>query len=535
MGKVIYLVRNRPLISLLLLVTFLKEIAFLAVVPMWHTPDEQAHFAQVAYFAELNKMPFHVSKDLNREIYESEVLLGTLRDERGNNKFTFHPEYRLEYTNSLEGKYENQIKSLPKEYRQEMVRQEAANYPPLYYILAAIPYKIFYDSDLITRVYLSRLISILMFLGLTFFSYLIAKEIFPKNKLLQIILPTLVSFQPMISFVSSGVTSDNLLNLLFTIFTFVMILQVKNKLNFKYLLISLGLILLLYLTKPQFVLAIPILFITILSALFFNYKSKKMFFVFVSLFPILFFIGYYLVNNRLFMAYLQSIYPQSFYPENAKIQLSFITFLKQTLQHTYAEVIPWYWGVFDWLGVTYPRIVHRILNWLMVFGVVGVFYRLTKLIQKRSKEDFLFIFCILVVLVYFLGITIYNYLFTLSHGFPFGIQGRYYFPVIVSQMAVLLIGLIAFIPKKYFKFNVIWIKVLALLMITFNIFALQLIASTYFDVSSIGTFLQEVSQYKPWFLKGFGIVLLFLGYFLSLGIFIYKFLKIKIDKESNNF
>src|SRR5688500_11506628 len=109
---------------LLLIGVFLKQVAFAAVTPIWHTPDEQAHFAQVAFFAETGQMPYY-PEDLNKEILISERLLGTERDERGNNKFTFHPEYRIEYTDSLIGRYEEEIKNLPKKYRTEFVKQEA--------------------------------------------------------------------------------------------------------------------------------------------------------------------------------------------------------------------------------------------------------------------------------------------------------------------------------------------------------------------------------------------------------------------------
>ena len=77
-----------------------------AAVPVFHTPDEQAHFAQLEYMAENHVDSVSSPNNLSREIAVSEELLGTRRNDMGNNKFTYHPEYKIEYTNSFLGKYE---------------------------------------------------------------------------------------------------------------------------------------------------------------------------------------------------------------------------------------------------------------------------------------------------------------------------------------------------------------------------------------------------------------------------------------------
>jgi len=51
--------------------------------------------------------------NLNKEIYLSLDLLGVDRDSFGNNKFTYHSEYNIEYSGNLTGIYEKQIINLP--------------------------------------------------------------------------------------------------------------------------------------------------------------------------------------------------------------------------------------------------------------------------------------------------------------------------------------------------------------------------------------------------------------------------------------
>ena len=67
------------------------------------------------------------------EIAISEQYLGTFRDEHGNNRFTFHPEYRLEYSNNYTGIEEEAINALPLTARNNFVAKESAYYPHFFW------------------------------------------------------------------------------------------------------------------------------------------------------------------------------------------------------------------------------------------------------------------------------------------------------------------------------------------------------------------------------------------------------------------
>src|SRR3989344_1929977 len=103
---------NKKLFILLLVFLFFKQLIWESLVPLWHFPDEQAHFAQVAYLGEMGPQPGKTPFDLTEEIRISENLLGTERDNSGNNRFTFHPEYKIEYAPVLYGIYEEKINKL---------------------------------------------------------------------------------------------------------------------------------------------------------------------------------------------------------------------------------------------------------------------------------------------------------------------------------------------------------------------------------------------------------------------------------------
>ena len=78
------------------------------LIPIWQYPDEQAHFAQVQNVAELGKVPM-VGNDTSYEIALSEKILGTERNGFGNNKYTYHPEYNIAYSNNSMGLFEKEL------------------------------------------------------------------------------------------------------------------------------------------------------------------------------------------------------------------------------------------------------------------------------------------------------------------------------------------------------------------------------------------------------------------------------------------
>lgn len=504
------------LINFLILI-ILKEIIFAFIVPIFHTPDEQAHLAQVANFAEKGNSP--KAQNLNREIYITEDLLGTLRDNNGNNKFTYHPEYKIDYTTGLNGKYEQEIKDIPLKYRTEYVKNEAANYPPLYYWIAAIPYRLFYYADLITRIYSIRVISILLNIGTIYISWLIAKKIFPKNEMLQISLPSLVAFHPMLSFLSVGINSDNLMNFLFSLFIYFNILIIDKGISKNLIIMLLLNLFALYLTKPQFIFAIPILFSALLLSMV-NKVGKKQLIIKSSVALLIIFVVIAALTNQDFVLLIQKAYPQLFFPGIPKIWANPIAFFNMTLSKTIRETIPWYWGVFDWLGVVLPLNILRVINRLLIILSLGILVKIFQSFKNHNKQDLFFIYLVTVSIVYYLGVVIFDYIFYSKNGYSFGLQGRYFFPTIIPHMALLIYGLNTLIIKPLMRFQYKINKFFILLMVALNCFVIWLIANTYYDLRSLEVFINQVSQYKPNLLKGEFVPVILTLYTLSLVIFI---------------
>jgi hypothetical protein len=142
-------------------------------------------------------------------------------------------------------------------------------------------------------------------------------------------------------------------------------------------------------------------------------------------------------------------------------------------------------------------ISHQFINHVLIFS------------SKQRGVSFL----LFISVVYFAAVTFWDWQFRRSYGFSFGIQGRYFFPVIVAHMALLMIGISSFVSFVYQKlFSRFPIKtcnavlsgmtMLVIWWIILHSIALWTVATSYYDVSSWQSFVIQASQYKPWIFKG---------------------------------
>lgn len=515
---------SKKIILFTLIVFFIKEIIWIALIPIWHFPDEQAHFAQVAYLAEIGRQPGISPNDLTEEIRISEKLLGTERDSGGNNSFTFRPEYKLKYSANFEGIHENKIKDASIDLKnRQMVKHEASNYPPLYYLILAVLYKIFYFSDLFTRVFILRISQIIYYLGTIYCTYLSAKLLFGKDLRQAFTVVILLAFHPMYSFVSAGINSDSLSNFIFSLFIFISLKIIKGPVTIKKMSESLFIILLSLYVKPQFYITLPLLFLIIIYKLIFAKIKQGYKFTSLGLVIVLsyFFLGQILKSSSgggLLINKFLAVYNFTGLVDQ---------FFNYSIPHLYKEVMPWYWGIFKWLGVTYPRYVHRTINWLVLiscFGLLIFFLRNFKKIAQWPQNGIVYL--IITNVLFTAGVYLFDYLQFVASGFKFhlGVQGRYFFPLLFSQMVLITIGwneIFVSIPKL----KSIILGLLSGFMIILHWYALIFISASYYDISSYNIFLIQASQYKPWYFKGIFLTLILLISFTLNLVFLIKYFR----------
>lgn len=520
------------LLKLLIIAASFNALSWIIIIPIWQYPDEQAHFAQVQFIAEIGNIEYSKrALDTSYEVAFSEKILKTERDVFGNNSFTYHPEFKLPYQKSLYGINEDKIVNLPQSARSQMVKREATLNPPLYYNLAALVYKVFSSGSLFTRVLAIRIMSAIIFLGTIIVAYKIGQLLF-KDKILPIALAAIVSAKPMLVFASTGVLPDILVNFLFSLFIFIgLSIIIKGwawwKIFLLIIIIALGAA-----TRQNFLISLFILPVVLAQQLITNPKARRGIMVSIIIFSITLFIASYFVPALDFIHRFD--YPESSrkIPNNPLWNLTFSDHLIWTIKHSVAEVWPWYWGVYKWLSLTLPPLAYQIINRLIPLAALGLLIYTIKILKKRSKGEISNLFFLSAIpAIYFLVLTTFDYLYRKNNGFSFGIQGRYFFPVIIPTLALVLIGVTTLgqvFLKTYAKFVPL---ALVVLFIVFNIFSLLFLASSYYDTSSLSVFISQASQYKPQVVKGLPLVIILVANLISLALFLFSFAKYTVRSK----
>lgn len=524
----------RKLLHVLLVAAFFNALSWIILIPIWQYPDEQAHFAQVQGLAEIGKVP-SVNLDTSYEIALSEKILGTERDGFGNNKFTYHPEHRITYSGDHNGPFESVLSNLPVSSRTNLVKRESTSNPPAYYLLSALVYKLFYHGNLFSRVFVIRIFSALIFMTMIFFAYKIGRTFFIKQPYLQLILPSIAAFKPMLVFSSTGILPDSLVNLLFTMIVFLSLKILKEGLQKKIVIFLIAIIIIGVMTRQQFLLSLPIILMSLVFRAILTKRDRKpLVIVFFLTMAVIFFSTMFGRGILLISSF--RIHEFTSIKFNELFKLEFASYLIQVAKHSYEETFAWYWGVYKWLSLTLPLIYYRLIKIILVISMVGVLAYLYKKFRngKLNLESSYLLLFISSSLLYLLILIIWDYFFARNSGYSFGLQGRYFFPLIVADLAIITVGFIQVcevVLKKYLVFSSLF---LVISMIIFNDLSLFHVSSSYYDTSTLSTFLIQASQYKPLFFKGNMIILILAISFalqLSLIVLLAKYATKKFNQD----
>ena len=521
-------------VKLIILAAFFNGLVWIITIPIWQYPDEQAHFSQVQNLAEIGKVPTLINTSY--EISKSEEILGTKRDNQGNNKYTYRPQYRTQYSNSTIGPQEKEISNLPKSSRLELVKEESTNNPPLYYKIASLGYKLFNNSDLFTRVYIARITSLIFFLALVYISYKIGKIIFDPlaggSEIKPFVLTSAIAFKPMLVFASTGVLPDSLTNLLFSTVLYLGLLIIKRGISAKLLLLSFITLILGVLTRQNFLISIFILGFSIVIQIVKNPSYLR------KIVPVLIFLVLLIIFAGTWGRGVPIISNFRFTQDSVfKLEMLSISkisqYLKFILTQSYAQILPWYFGVYKWLSLTLPPIYYQIINRLIILSLIGLALKFFTLFKNKKFDKLLIlIYLLYATVIYYISFITWDYVFWYIYGFSFGIQARYFFPMIIAHIALLLIGafkLLEIALKKKSKYAFV---TLIIFIIIFNNASLFHVASSYYETSSLRTFILQMSQYKPEIFKGNILYIIFSLAIFTQALLIVTFYKVIQKYES---
>jgi 4-amino-4-deoxy-L-arabinose transferase-like glycosyltransferase len=178
---------------------FVNGVCWAVIIPPYWVPDEVASMGYVQYVAENGDVPrYGRTSELSAE---QSLAYGEL---------PFAVEGRPSWLDSDERDLFDKLETDPDRTR---AGQSAylSNYPPGYYALAAIPYRIAYEANFLDRLFAVRLLSPFLAALTVVFVVLFLRELMPRTPWAWTVGGLAVAFQPMFGFMSGGVNNDNLL------------------------------------------------------------------------------------------------------------------------------------------------------------------------------------------------------------------------------------------------------------------------------------------------------------------------------------
>jgi len=259
--------KNLPILLIILFVV--QGIIFSGMYPLWEGYDEYAHFAFIQHVAEEKILPTYQDYLSNEIVYtfEKTPMSNSLRW----NAFYVNNEHLLSsYSNYWDSFDINEIQnnrklisSQPLESRinsEPRVPIYEAQQPPLSYIVHVPVYQLFYDQDILTRVFALRIFSVFITAAAAVVAYKTISLLF-DDRFIRVGSLMFIVFNPMFITNISRVNNEAVTIFLFSVFLYMMILYLKGKTNTMHVLVIGVIVGLGLLTKSTFmpaVLLVPI-------------------------------------------------------------------------------------------------------------------------------------------------------------------------------------------------------------------------------------------------------------------------------------
>jgi hypothetical protein len=180
-----------PVVAAFLCLVILRGLLYSAVIPPWQAPDEPRH---LEYAILLSQKGWPLTTDdlspaLQRAILTSlfETHFWTLigREEPDQPPASFSADPFLKRSGASPG-------------------QES----PLYFVLPALSFNLLPDGDLLTRLYVLRVFSVLLSAAAVGVACLTAWELFPGDSFLIVAIPAFMAFLPMFTFIAASASDD---------------------------------------------------------------------------------------------------------------------------------------------------------------------------------------------------------------------------------------------------------------------------------------------------------------------------------------
>jgi 4-amino-4-deoxy-L-arabinose transferase-like glycosyltransferase len=191
-------------------IAFANAALWATVTPPYQVPDEVAHLTYVQHLAEWKDLPGG-SRARGSDLTSEEVGVAAAAVPFNVEGRPTWSAQRLRRFREIEAGLDRRPGSTP---------PSAINNPPLYYLLAAVPYRLARSADALDVLFAMRLLSAILAAITVAASFMFVRELLPGRRWAPTVGALAVAFQPMFGFMSGGVNNDNLLYALAAVFIY---------------------------------------------------------------------------------------------------------------------------------------------------------------------------------------------------------------------------------------------------------------------------------------------------------------------------
>jgi 4-amino-4-deoxy-L-arabinose transferase-like glycosyltransferase len=208
---------------LLLIVVAVAGATWALIVTPWGSPDEDVHFAYTQTLAERHELPNRGPNEVSSEQRFSMDVVNT-------DQVVFFQNAKPDWSQASERDWRVAQRSVSR--KDGGGANAASDYPPGYYLYELLPYELAgSSSDIFTRLYVMRLFSVFWLLVTTVGAWLLAGEMFRRNRPFQLVAAATIGLWPMLTFMSASINPDGMLTALWTLATWLGVAIVRRGLT----------------------------------------------------------------------------------------------------------------------------------------------------------------------------------------------------------------------------------------------------------------------------------------------------------------
>jgi glycosyltransferase involved in cell wall biosynthesis len=491
-------------LALVLLVTLFKGLVWSVVVPPWHAPDENGHFLHAQLIER-----FHLLRAEPGAWRPQEVgrlwLLAQLPEVRYS-PAPLDLSDRAGIAEQVAALDDPAVKTTylyddgPGFHR---FARFVSFHPPLYYVLLALVQWPLEGASILVRVLACRWVSTVLGVVTVAVAYAAGRELWPQRAGWALVLATLVSFQPMATFSTAVIGNQALEIALFSACLLVSLRIVRHGLTWQRSLALGTLAGLGLLSKLSFLSVLPF------AALLPLWQAgqlrsrgrggwRTLWPWVLSALPPLLIAGWWYRGALLGGG--ESLL-RSFEPAAGTADVSLLTYLLRYGWYTvYQPLLHMYWGDFGWLDTPLPDRLYLLLTWVTVVAAWTAGWTLVRRLTagergSRGRETFSLLLLGWATLCFVAFYTYLDFRWARDLGGRFNLQGRYYLPPIVGQMAWLALGLVEPAPGRLRR---AWTWLVGGGMVTLNLVALVgVVAPRYYGAGALPVLLERATAIQP--------------------------------------